>query len=164
MSDPPVKVVLIVGRGRSGSTILDNVLGGIEGFVSVGELHNLWRRAILKGRLCGCGVPLVENARSQRRVVTGAEIASRGRSFAGTRPESVLRPVTSNRITDAVLPLPSSFVSSTCAPARSLVKSTRTSMRSAGARGTDARDIGASSRPPSPAICTIGTPPVSPSR
>ena len=60
MSDPPVKVVLIVGRGRSGSTILDNVLGGIEGFVSVGELHNLWRRAILKGRLCGCGVPLVE--------------------------------------------------------------------------------------------------------
>lgn len=32
MSEGPLKVVLIVGRGRSGSTILDNVLGGIEGF------------------------------------------------------------------------------------------------------------------------------------
>jgi hypothetical protein len=60
MSEIRVKVVLIIGRGRSGSTILDNVLGGIEGFASVGELHNLWRRAILKDHHCGCGMPVVE--------------------------------------------------------------------------------------------------------
>jgi hypothetical protein len=62
MSEAPLKVVLIVGRGRSGSTIFDNVLGGIDGFASAGELHNLWRRAIEKGHHCGCGVPLTECA------------------------------------------------------------------------------------------------------
>jgi hypothetical protein len=49
-----VKVLFIMGWGRSGSTILDNVLNQLDGFVSVGELHYLWERAIAKGHRCGC--------------------------------------------------------------------------------------------------------------
>lgn len=50
-----IRVVAITGDGRSGSTILDNVLGATEGFVSVGELRFLWQRSLLEHRLCGCG-------------------------------------------------------------------------------------------------------------
>lgn len=60
MSGGHQKVLLIVGRGRSGSTILDNILGELEGFFSVGELHNLWKRGLARGHTCGCGRPLTE--------------------------------------------------------------------------------------------------------
>jgi hypothetical protein len=49
------KVLFIVGWDRSGSTILDLVLGAVDGFFAVGELHHLWRRGIVEERLCGCG-------------------------------------------------------------------------------------------------------------
>lgn len=53
-----VKVVSITGAGRSGSTILDNVLGGVaEGF-SVGELRYLWQRGLIEERKCGCSRPI----------------------------------------------------------------------------------------------------------
>ncbi|MBA3432215.1 MAG: hypothetical protein H0U16_12145, partial [Actinobacteria bacterium] len=52
---PPLKVLFIMGWTRSGSTILDNLLGEVEGFFSTGELHYLWRRGLLEGRLCSCG-------------------------------------------------------------------------------------------------------------
>jgi len=60
MSGGHQKVLLIVGRGRSGSTILDNMLGELEGFFSVGEMHNLWKRGLVRGHTCGCGRPLTE--------------------------------------------------------------------------------------------------------
>lgn len=50
-----MKVVYIAGSGRSGSTILDNVLGQLDGWVSVGEVRFLWERGILEDRRCGCG-------------------------------------------------------------------------------------------------------------
>lgn len=53
-----VKVVAILGRGRSGSTILDNLLGEIDQFFSAGEVHNLFDRGLLQGHTCGCGQPL----------------------------------------------------------------------------------------------------------
>ena len=49
------KVIYIGGTGRSGSTMLANVLGEISGFVSVGEVRFLWQRGIVQNRLCGCG-------------------------------------------------------------------------------------------------------------
>jgi sulfotransferase family protein len=55
---PPVKVLYIAGSGRSGSTILDRILGQLNGFFSVGELCNLWDRGLLAHRRCGCGVPV----------------------------------------------------------------------------------------------------------
>jgi hypothetical protein len=55
-----VKVLYVVGWGRSGSTILDNVLGQLDGFFSVGELFYVWDRNMLNNRFCGCGQPFGE--------------------------------------------------------------------------------------------------------
>jgi hypothetical protein len=59
--DDGVKVLYITGWGRSGSTILDNILGQLDGFFSVGELRFIWERGFIENRLCGNGVPFREN-------------------------------------------------------------------------------------------------------
>ena len=53
----PVKVLYVAGLGRSGSTILANTLGQVEGFFSGGELNFIWKHALIESRLCGCGKP-----------------------------------------------------------------------------------------------------------
>ena len=50
-----MKVLYIIGWGRSGSTLLDNLLGGIDGFFSGGEIRNLWKEGLIERRVCGCG-------------------------------------------------------------------------------------------------------------
>lgn len=55
MSQTTTRVVYVGGTGRSGSTVLANVLGEVPGLVSVGEVRFLWERGILQDRLCGCG-------------------------------------------------------------------------------------------------------------
>ena len=55
MSTRPIKVLYIGGSGRSGSTLLDNILGQIDGFFSVGELQYIWDRSLQDDRLCSCG-------------------------------------------------------------------------------------------------------------
>ncbi len=50
-----VKVLYIAGFGRSGSTILANSLGQIDGFFSGGEMNFIWKHALIEDRLCGCG-------------------------------------------------------------------------------------------------------------
>ncbi|MBI3484639.1 MAG: sulfotransferase [Acidobacteria bacterium] len=57
MSEKRIKVLYIVGNGRSGTTILDIILGQLEGFFAVGELRRIWERTVLGNRPCGCGVP-----------------------------------------------------------------------------------------------------------
>jgi LPS sulfotransferase NodH len=54
----PVRVLYLIGWGRSGSTLLANILGEIEGFFAAGELHYLWERSLIEGRRCGCGEPI----------------------------------------------------------------------------------------------------------
>lgn len=55
-----VPVVLhVVGKGRSGSTLLDTVLGQVPGVVSTGELRYLWEWGVQGGYRCGCGRPVV---------------------------------------------------------------------------------------------------------
>ncbi len=54
----PVKTLFIVGKGRSGSTLLDNVLGATDGFASVGELVYLWDWGLARGYRCACGEPV----------------------------------------------------------------------------------------------------------
>ena len=56
------KVLLIIGRGRSGSTILDNLLGELDGFFSAGELFNVFKRGLVLGHTCGCGQPVASCA------------------------------------------------------------------------------------------------------
>jgi hypothetical protein len=58
-SVPATTILYVAGAGRSGSTILDNILGQVEGAASVGELRFLWERGILEERLCGCGRPFL---------------------------------------------------------------------------------------------------------
>lgn len=55
-----IKVLYIAGWGRSGSTILDNMLGQIDSFFSVGELSYVWDRNVIENRVCGCGLPFDE--------------------------------------------------------------------------------------------------------
>ena len=55
----PVKVLLIAGLGRSGSTLLGALLGQLDGFFYAGELRSA-ARAFDGGSSCGCGEPLRE--------------------------------------------------------------------------------------------------------
>jgi hypothetical protein len=74
-----VKVLAIIGYTRSGSTLLDGMLGELDGFFSTGELHYLWERGLLEGRHCGCG-----------RRVTDCEVWSRvlPEVFDGSPPDA----------------------------------------------------------------------------
>jgi len=54
------RVLFIAGWGRSGSTLLDRMLGQVPGVFSAGELRDIWQRGVLQDRLCGCGAPFRE--------------------------------------------------------------------------------------------------------
>ncbi len=54
---PAVRVLFIAGWGRSGSTLLDRMLGQVPGVFSAGELRDIWERGVLEDRSCGCGEP-----------------------------------------------------------------------------------------------------------
>jgi hypothetical protein len=56
----PTKIIYIGGWGRSGSTLLDRVLGQIPGVVSLGELREVWQRGLVENRPCGCGLPFCD--------------------------------------------------------------------------------------------------------
>lgn len=54
-SGQPVKVIYIMGSGRSGSTVLDMALGSMPGTVSTGELANLHVKIDFEQEYCSCG-------------------------------------------------------------------------------------------------------------
>lgn len=49
------RLLLIAGWGRSGSTILANVLGSAPGVETLGEINNIWERGFRHDLLCSCG-------------------------------------------------------------------------------------------------------------
>ncbi|BCB90815.1 sulfotransferase family protein [Phytohabitans suffuscus] len=51
------RVLFVAGSGRSGSTLVTNVLGQAEGVFAAGELRYLWQRGAVEDRPCGCGQP-----------------------------------------------------------------------------------------------------------
>lgn len=53
----PPTVIYIAGSGRSGSTLLERIIGSMASFVNVGELIDVFRRVAGQDELCGCGVP-----------------------------------------------------------------------------------------------------------
>lgn len=55
-----LKVLYIAGNGRSGSTLLDNIMGQMPGFFSVGEARAIWDEGIVRNLLCGCGQTVTE--------------------------------------------------------------------------------------------------------
>lgn len=48
-------VIYVVGSGRSGSTLLERVVGGVDGMTNVGELIDLFRWVAPQDERCGCG-------------------------------------------------------------------------------------------------------------
>lgn len=56
----PPTILLIGGTGRSGSTLLDRLLGELPGFVAVGELRYTWSEALADNRYCGCGARFLD--------------------------------------------------------------------------------------------------------
>ena len=52
-----LKVVYITGAGRSGTTLLDILLGELDGFFSAGEMRWLWWGYLNNWR-CGCNLPI----------------------------------------------------------------------------------------------------------
>jgi hypothetical protein len=51
----PVKILYIAGFGRSGSTLLDRLLGSASRLHSGGEIGGVWRQGVINDRLCSCG-------------------------------------------------------------------------------------------------------------
>jgi hypothetical protein len=49
------RVVYIAGEGRSGGTLLGQILDGLSDLVYVGELRNIWHEALEQNDPCGCG-------------------------------------------------------------------------------------------------------------
>lgn len=60
VKETKIKVLFIAGSGRSGSTLLHNMLGQVEGFFGVGELYQIWGRGFARNMLCGCKQPFRE--------------------------------------------------------------------------------------------------------
>jgi hypothetical protein len=56
----PVKVLFLAGKGRSGGSLLANLLGQLPGFFNVGELNRLWDGGLVNNYSCGCGAPVRE--------------------------------------------------------------------------------------------------------
>ena len=54
---PRTTVVYLGGFGRSGSTLVERVLGAAHGWVNIGELVDLARSVARSDELCGCGLP-----------------------------------------------------------------------------------------------------------
>lgn len=53
-----MRVVFLGGAGRSGSTLLERLLGELPGVCALGEVTQLWDRIDRADTRCGCGAPV----------------------------------------------------------------------------------------------------------
>ncbi len=56
----PTKLLYIAGAGRSGTTLLECILGQLPGVFAAGEVTHIWDRGYAQNQLCGCGEPFRE--------------------------------------------------------------------------------------------------------
>jgi hypothetical protein len=77
-----VRVLFLGGLGRSGTTLLERILGELPGVHALGELVHLWQRDVLDDERCGCGERFSDCDFWQR---VGAE------AYGGWRPELARR-------------------------------------------------------------------------
>ena len=78
-----LRVIYISGWGRSGTTIVDRLLGQLPGFFSVGELRSLWD-SDPSTQLCSCGHTIAE-CPVWAPSLSGAIGGSTGKEFAAMR-------------------------------------------------------------------------------
>jgi hypothetical protein len=57
MTCSQVRVLYIGGVGRSGSTLVERILGELPGVYGLGEVTQLWTRVMRNDMRCGCGAP-----------------------------------------------------------------------------------------------------------
>jgi Sulfotransferase family len=50
-----LRVIYLGGLGRSGSTLLERLLGELPGVSALGEVVHMWRRGVVEDERCGCG-------------------------------------------------------------------------------------------------------------
>lgn len=50
----PPTVLVVVGSGRSGSTLLERALGEVPGVAALGEVVHIWERGVRGDELCAC--------------------------------------------------------------------------------------------------------------
>ena len=74
-------VLFIAGMGRSGSTLLGDVLHTFDGVTAVGELHHIWGRGAVENWRCGDG-PLFREHPVWQRVVAAVEASEPGLTLA----------------------------------------------------------------------------------
>ncbi len=55
--EPPVEVLFVGGMPRSGSTLLDLLVGQLPDHCDVGELFYMWQGGALRDQRCACGEP-----------------------------------------------------------------------------------------------------------
>jgi Sulfotransferase family len=60
MSGECLRVLYVLGIYHSGTTLLSNLLGQLEGFFCVGELRSVWRKSMVPNARCGCGERMAE--------------------------------------------------------------------------------------------------------
>lgn len=104
---PPPSVLLLAGWGRSGSTLVDTILGSVDGVAAVGELRGLWSKlAYGEGSSCGCGRPhrecpfwseVVQRALGTLEPGAAARLAAAEGRAIRTRPRQLAHIVRSGR-------------------------------------------------------------------
>ncbi|MGD8362438.1 MAG: hypothetical protein PVJ04_13510 [Gemmatimonadota bacterium] len=57
MDPTPYSILFVTSSSRSGSTLLDILLGSLDGYFSTGEIRHIWYRGLLEDWPCGCGEP-----------------------------------------------------------------------------------------------------------
>lgn len=56
-ADGALRLVCVVGYGRSGSTVFERALAAAVGGFRLGEMRHVWERGVVNGELCECGEP-----------------------------------------------------------------------------------------------------------
>jgi len=79
------RLLYIGGWGRSGSSVLANVLGSHARIASLGEVRYVWDRGVLEDKRCGCGEPFSACAFWQR-VLETAQVGADAK-FAAAQAE-----------------------------------------------------------------------------
>jgi hypothetical protein len=55
-----VKIVLVTGARRTGSTLLGSILGCMPSVVTVGEIRLVWHWGVVRNHRCGCGTRFLD--------------------------------------------------------------------------------------------------------